>query len=110
MIIIPSKKSVIVIIVTVLGVMSVASYLLLFLFYVIHDDQMLIDILKKSTLALQKDATIILLYQFLGKLKTVCFYPYFARQNLRESKLGVQTTLSLNSRSFGAQTRKAVNI
>ena len=32
---------------------------------------MLIIILKKSILALHKDATMILLYQFLGELKTI---------------------------------------
>ena len=59
--------------------MSVNLYLLLFQFYVIHDDQMLINILKKlllvlykeSIIVLQKDATMILLYQFLGELKTI---------------------------------------
>ena len=50
--------------------MSVNLYLLLFRFYVIHDDQMLINILKKSILELHKDATMILLHQFLGGLKT----------------------------------------
>ena len=61
-----------------------------FRFYVIHDDQMLINILKKSLLELHKDSTIILLYQFLGKLKTVCLYPYIARQKQREFNLGVK--------------------
>ena len=51
--------------------MYVTLYLLLFQFYMIHDDQMLINISKKSILALHKDATMILLYQFLGELKTV---------------------------------------
>ena len=37
----------------------------------IHDDQMLINILKKSILELHKDATMMLLYQFLGELKTI---------------------------------------
>ena len=60
----------------------------LFQFYVIHDDQMLINILKISLLELHMDSTIILLYQFLGKLKTVCLYPYFARQKHCDSKLG----------------------
>ena len=46
-----------------------------FRFYVIHDDQMLINILKKSLLELHKDSTMILLYQFLDKLKTACLYP-----------------------------------
>ena len=55
--------------------MSVFEYNL-FQFYVIHDDQVLINLLKKSILAVHKDATIILLYKFLGKLKTVYLYPY----------------------------------
>ena len=46
-----------------------------FRFYVIHDGQMLVNILKKSILALHKDATIILLYEFLGDLKTVYCAP-----------------------------------
>ena len=71
--------------------MSVFKYNL-FRFYEIHDDQMLINILKKSTLALHKDATKILLYQFLDKLKTVCLYPYIARQIHREFELGALTS------------------
>ena len=39
------------------GAISVFKYNL-FRFYVIHDDHMLINILKKSTLALHKDETI----------------------------------------------------
>ena len=38
----------------------------LFQFYVIHVDQMLIDMINKTILELQKIATILLLYQFLG--------------------------------------------
>ena len=65
-----------------------------FRFYVIHDGQMLVNILKKSILALHKDATIILVYQFLCKLKTVCLYPYIVRQFLSEFKLGIWMVLN----------------
>ena len=52
--------------------------------------KLLVNILKKKLLELHKDSTIILLYQFLGKLKTVCLYPYIAHQKQREFNHGVK--------------------
>ena len=67
--------------------MSVFEYNL-FQFYVIHDDQVLINLLKKSILVVHKDAIIILLYKFLGKLKTVYLYPYIVLQIYRDFSFG----------------------